>query len=428
MNDSRDPECQRLADAIPDPVHEICQRLASAGHRSWAVGGCVRDVLRGTSAEDWDIATDARPQQITSVFRRVIPTGIKHGTVTVLIKKESFEVTTLRGESAYEDGRRPEKIAFLDDIEDDLARRDFTFNAIAFDPIREELIDPFGGRRDLAARQLRAVGVAIDRFAEDGLRVMRAARFAATLECAIHSDTLAAMGSEVARDTLRKVSVERVRDEWLKAMRAKRPSIAFQLMREAQLLGACCPPLAELPDPSWDETMRLVDATPVDPILRLAALLHGISGPASVAQALKLSKEERGRIEGGLSPHPLPYDPSWTDAEVRRFLQRIGKNHKDDVIALGRAMHDASTSQASPHIEELARRIEGQLDAGVALTTRDLALDGGTLIAKLSLSPGPGVGRLLRLLLERVTEEPELNRPEPLLAAARQIASESDLC
>src|SRR5688572_18520956 len=186
----------RLRAAIPDEVRELSQRLKDGGFRSWVVGGCVRDELlaelRGvpTSARnDWDIATDARPEDVTRLFRRVIPTGLQHGTVTVLAPNGQYEVTTLRGETTYTDGRRPDAVFFVDDIVDDLARRDFTINAIAYDPLEDRLIDPFDGIGDLTRRRLRAVGDAAERFAEDGLRVLRAARFVATLEVEIEPAT-----------------------------------------------------------------------------------------------------------------------------------------------------------------------------------------------------------------------------------------------
>jgi tRNA nucleotidyltransferase (CCA-adding enzyme) len=428
MQAGREQECQLLADAIPENVHALCKQLAAEGHHAWAVGGSVRDVLRGVPAQDWDLATDARPEQVTNIFRRVVPTGIKHGTVTVLIGNDSFEVTTLRGEIGHHDGRRPDRVAFLDDIEDDLARRDFTINAIAFDPLERRIIDPFGGRDDLAARRLRAVGVARERFAEDGLRVLRAARFAATLECDIEPETRAAMASSAARETLAKVSVERVRDEWLKAMLAARPSIAFDVMRAAGLLDVCCTPLAELSDAAWRDTMQLIDACPADPVLRLAGLLHRVSQPGAVATRVKLSKEQRLRVVLSLAPQPIQYQPSWSDADVRRFLQAITAARKDDVLTLARAMSAATNRSATAGMRELERRIDEQIAAGAALTTRDLAVDGGTLIKRLGLAPGPEIGVLLRTLLARVTEDPSLNERDGLLAEARRIASEADLC
>ena len=206
---SSDVDLVSLVSRIDRDAIGICARLRDAGKRGWIVGGCVRDLLRGKEVSDWDVATDARPTEVMKLFPRVIPTGIDHGTVSVLIRGVAYEVTTLRGETSYSDGRRPDAVVFVDDIAADLARRDFTFNAIAIDPLVPSLIDPWEGQKDLAARVLRAVGEPMERFSEDGLRVLRAARFAATLECAIEPRTLAAI--EPTLDTYRKVSAERVR-------------------------------------------------------------------------------------------------------------------------------------------------------------------------------------------------------------------------
>ncbi|MBK9265284.1 MAG: hypothetical protein IPM54_36560 [Polyangiaceae bacterium] len=277
-----------LIDYVPEDVLGICRRLREHGRRGWIVGGCVRDLLRGQPAKDWDVATDARPDEVMRIFHKVIPTGLQHGTVTVVLRHVHYEVTTLRGEGAYSDGRRPDKVEFVEDIVADLARRDFTINAIALDPVDGHLIDPFDGRADLAARVVRAVGDPRERFSEDGLRILRGARFAATLECTIESDTERAMSEERSHQTFRRVSAERVRDEWLKAMRARRPSVAFNIMRRTGIIGITCPELAATigcgqdkrhAHDVWDHTMECLDACEPDPILRTAALLHDIGKP-----------------------------------------------------------------------------------------------------------------------------------------------------
>lgn len=230
-------------DQIPDPVMEIVRTLRAAGHRAWVVGGCLRDLLMGRPISDWDVATSALPGEVSRVFKKVIPTGIEHGTVTVLLRGVPYELTTLRGEGAYSDGRRPDEVFFVKDIDEDLARRDFTVNAIAYDPIDDRTIDPFGGLRDMEARVLRAVGDPKERFDEDGLRVLRGARFVATLEFELHEETEKAITASLR--TYAKVSKERVRDEWLKTMRAKRSSRAFDVMRRTGILALTCPDLMD---------------------------------------------------------------------------------------------------------------------------------------------------------------------------------------
>ena len=311
---------------VPTDVLALCERLRTSGKRAWIVGGCVRDLLlrradgtspaspegphalaakptasvgRGRHQEpnDWDICTDARPKELLSIFPRAIPTGIEHGTVTVVAHKRHYEVTTLRGESAYSDGRRPDAVHFVDDITADLARRDFTVNAIAVDPTDGKLIDPFDGRKDLAARVLRAVGDPLERFSEDGLRVLRAARFVATLEMELDPATEKAI--EPTLSTFRKVSLERVRDEWVKTMKARAPSRAFDVMRKTGILGVTCPELLEGVGMEqnkwhaydvWRHGMECLDACAGDPILRIAALLHDVGKPRTRAWSDKTQR------------------------------------------------------------------------------------------------------------------------------------------
>ena len=452
-------DVRHLIDRVPEDVLAICQRLRDKGKRGWIVGGCVRDLLRGgaTTPKDWDVCTDARPEEVVAFFRKVIPTGIQHGTVTVVLNGTHYEVTTLRGEGAYSDGRRPDKVEFVDDITADLARRDFTLNAMAIDPIDGHLIDPFGGQRDLDARVLRAVGDAAERFFEDGLRVLRAARFSATLECSVAPDTEAAMGAARSLDTFRRVSAERVRDEWVKAMSAARPSVAFEAMRRTGLLAITCPELvatigidtesesASEPgdgavDDVYHRSLACLDACSGGALLRLTALLHDVGKArslvdharvgAEVAEAiltrLKLSNDERARVTALIRHHAIGYSSSWTDAAVRRWIRRVTPDLAPDLHALGVAIARTSRDGAAElrGLDELRVRVAAQLAAGAALSTRDLKLNGRDLMVSLGLAPGRVVGETLERLLELVTDDPALNEREALLAAARTLLSE----
>lgn len=447
---------------VPSNVLDICKRLREKGKRGWIVGGCVRDLLRGKDAKDWDIATDARPEEVVAMFRKVIPTGLQHGTVTVVMGGHHYEVTTLRGDGAYTDGRRPDKIELIDDIEQDLARRDFTFNAIALDPIDGHVIDPFGGQKDLEAKVVRAVGNADERFVEDGLRVLRAARFAATLECTIDPATEAAMGHERALQTFRKVSAERIRDEWLKTMLARAPSVAFEAMRRTQILDIVCPELI----PSigceqnkwhafdvWGHAMACVDACKPMPVLRMAALFHDIAKPRTrafsdktndytfyeherigaemaepILMRLRFSNDERARIVSLIRHHLICYSEDWTDTAVRRWIRRVTPELAPDLYEIGFADargkgRDASADIAS--IEQLRDRVEALIAAGAALSAKDLAVNGTVLMKELKLSPGRTIGVLLERLIELVTEDPSCNTTERLLNEARRILEET---
>lgn len=452
---------ESLKRSVPDEVRELCQRLKEAGHRSWIVGGCVRDELLRQGAEhetrgDWDVATSARPEEVQKLFRKVIPTGIVHGTVTVLMKRGQYEVTTLRGETSYSDGRRPDSVYFVDDIKDDLARRDFTINAIAYDVLEDRLIDPFDGAGDLNRRLLRAVGVASERFAEDGLRVLRGARFAATLELSFDADTERAI--EPSLSSYRKVSAERIRDEWLKTMKAKRPSRAFEVMKTHGILAISAPEMLESVGCEqnkwhaydvWGHAMSCLDSAPAEPVLRVAALLHDVGKPRSRAfsektrdytfyeherigaemvepmlSRLRFSSDEQKHITALVRHHLVCYDASWTDAAVRRWLRRVTPELVPDLYRLNEADvrgkgRDESADLAS--LQALKAHVERVLAAGAALSIRDLAVDGRALMQELGMKPGPDLGRILRTLLDEVVDDPAKNQREALLARAREL-------
>ena len=441
---------------ISKDVIALCARLREKGKRGWIVGGCVRDLLLGRTVSDWDVATDALPKDVMKMFPRVIPTGIAHGTVTVMMGTRGYEVTTLRGETTYSDGRRPDAVHFVDDITRDLARRDFTMNAIAIEPTSLEIIDPFEGQKDLAAKVLRAVGDPVERFSEDGLRVLRAARFVATLEVELDPKTRAAISPTLG--TFRKVSMERVRDEWVKAMKAKRPSRAFEVMRETGILGVTCPEMLEGVNMDqnkwhaydvWRHGMECLDACAGDPILRIAAVLHDIGKPRSrafsektkdftfydhdrigaeiaepIAARLKFSNDDRARIVHLVRHHLFHYSDEWSDSTVRRWIRRVGRDRVEDLYTLNDADVRAKGKDCSKDLEALARlkaHVANVLAAGDALSTRDLKINGHDLMTELGLKPGRILGEILEQLLDEVLTDPAQNDREKLLTRAREL-------
>jgi tRNA nucleotidyltransferase (CCA-adding enzyme) len=460
---------------VPSDVVDVCRRLVAAGFEAWLVGGAVRDLLRGAKAKDFDVATSAAPQEVMGVFgkKRTIPTGEKHGTVTVLTDRagarEHVEVTTYRGEGAYSDGRRPDEVVFVRTIEEDLQRRDFTINAIAFDPLTSKLADPFGGQTDLAARLIRAVGVPLERFREDGLRAMRAVRFAAQLGFHIDEPTKLAIGD--ALDVFRKVSAERVRDELLKILSSPRPSVGLQLMLETGLLAETIPELLEgvgftqnrfHAHDVWHHTLAAVDATELCDasneaagapwLWRFAALLHDVAKPRTAApkpdspsentfyrhehvgaamaeeigRRLKLSTKEREAIVNLVGNHMFWYSPEWTDGTVRRFMSRVGVESLDGLFALraGDVRARGHGEEPGGEIDELKRRIGEQLEQAAALKVTDLAVGGGDVMEVLGVKPGRIIGDVLKALLERVLDDAALNDRDALRALIPEVARE----
>jgi tRNA nucleotidyltransferase (CCA-adding enzyme) len=446
---------------VPKPVVELCARLRTRGFGAWIVGGCIRDVLIGRKPGDWDVATTALPKQVMGIFSRAVPTGFEHGTVTVLWKGKGYEVTTLRGEGGYSDGRHPDSVFFVTDLEQDLSRRDFTVNAIAFDPSTGSITDPFQGIQDIERRVLRTVGDPLKRFAEDGLRVLRAARFSATLEFQIDDETLSAIPGSL--DSFRRVSHERVRDEWLKAMAANRPSIAFDVMRTSGILQITFPELLEQVGCDqnkchaydvWQHVMYCLDQARPDPIHRIAALLHDIGKPrtrlfsektqdytfyghevtgAEMADVwlreYRFSNQERQRIVNLIRHHLICYTEEWTDSAVRRFVRRVGQENCEELLALARADVLAKGRPVDDELVALRRlqdRIREVVEAGSAFGISELAIDGHDIMQHLNAQPGPMIGRILEKLLERVIDNPELNQRERLLGLVDAVVDQGE--
>lgn len=421
--------------AIPSAVREVCATIHRAGFGAWIVGGCVRDLLLGRSVADWDVCSSAKPEQVKKLFRKVIPTGIQHGTVTVVLDGVHYEVTTLRGEGAYSDGRRPDSVFYVDDVREDLARRDFTVNAIAYDVTRDEFIDPFGGREDLIAKVIRAVGDGAERFREDGLRVLRAARFSATLGFELDAATRDAIAPNLP--TFKKVSRERVRDEWLKTMKAARPSRAFEIMLDTGILEVVCPELvsaSRIVVPEFNLSlfslgMAMMDAiAPGDAVLRLAALLHGLDLTAidRFATTNKCSTAERARLVHLAScVRSWPASVAPTDLELRRWLRMARRECVSEIAALLRARADVlGDSAARDRVEHSLARVDEMVVRRDPIDAKELAVNGGDLQSELGIPPSKKLGELISWALDRVVEDPALNERATLLAMLRARVAE----
>lgn len=389
---------------IPDEVLEIARRLEDAGHETWCVGGALRDALLGgeSSTSDFDLATSATPAEVQRLFRRTVPVGVRHGTVGVLDRRRALhEVTTFRRD-VETDGRHA-VVVYGVSLNDDLARRDFTINAMAYHPLRHEWRDPFRGVEDLARGMVRAVGAPAERFREDYLRILRALRFAARFGFAIEPETWAA--ARAAAPGLSGLSAERVREEWYKGLRSARSVVEFAVLwREA---GAAETWLPELdPDRLSTEAGAGPPPGPRDPVILTAWLTTDAVG---VLRRLKASNAEIGRA---LALAAGPGAPAGAGGpSVRRWLAAVGPA-AGDLIAL-------ATLRAGSE-PPWAAAVRAARDRGDPITRGDLAI-GGTELAELGLS-GARIGETLARLLDRVHQDPALNTRESLLRLARESA------
>ncbi len=452
------PAPAELAAALPLHVRATIARLFAHGHETVAVGGGVRDALLGRPVHGlWDLATAATPAQVMALYPAAIPTGVEHGTVTLPHAAGAIEVTSYRTDIGATDARHPDRVEFGVSLPGDLARRDFTVNALAYDPGRELLIDTTGGRADLAARVLRAVGDPVARFREDALRPLRAARLAAVLEFAVEPATRDALGA--VADLVSRLSQERVRDEVGRMLLAPRPSLGFVLLRDSGLLPLLLPELAACVGVTqnrhhafdvYEHTVRAVDAAPRVARLRWAALAHDLGKPATrvgldngeatfhghpqvgadiadrMLERLRLPREEREAIVLLVREHLFDYRAEWSDAAVRRFVRRVGIDALPSLFALRRA-DAAATRPGAPDLaalEAFIARIALVLAPRPPLAVRDLAVDGGDVLRVLAVSPGPAVGRALALLLEEALDDPATNVRAHQLARLENLARE----
>ncbi len=447
-----------VAAAIPAAVTSLLRTLWGAGHAAYVVGGSVRDVLMDRPADDWDLATSARPEETEALFPDTLYENA-FGTVAVATDDPAVgevEITTFRSDHDYADFRRPHRVEFTDSIELDLARRDVTVNAIAWGAPAggraPRLVDPFGGQDDIAAALLRTVGDPSARFEEDALRMLRVVRFAATLGFWVEPATLAGISARAER--VRHVSGERIAMELAKILAAPAPSIGLRLLADTGLLAMISPDLAAqrgIPqnkvegEDLWDHTLHAVDGAVAEPAhIRMAALLHDIGKPATMADGrflghdivgaeiagrlldrLHWPRHERDRIVHIIRHHMYGYVPSWSDAAVRRFIAKVGRDALADLFLLREADNLGSGRRRDGgRLAEIRARVAAQLAAGIVLDLHDLDIDGDVLMAELGLPPSPKLGSVLQELLDRAIADPTINKRDRLLALARSLASE----
>lgn len=437
---------------LPDKVHHIINTLEEAGYEAYAVGGCVRDSILGREPDDWDITTSAKPEEIKRLFPRTVDTGIKHGTVTVLLGGEGFEVTTYRIDGTYEDGRHPTEVTFTANLKEDLRRRDFTINAMAYND-RSGLVDLYGGLADMENRVIRCVGDAGERFDEDALRMLRAVRFSAQLGYRIDEATGEAV--RALAPNLQKISAERIQAELVKLVTSPHPDYlrnAYELGITAQILpefDLCMETPQRHKHHCYDVGEHILHSmlgVEADKVLRLGMLFHDIGKPQTltidpdgtthnkkhpfegekitrkVMRRLKFDNDTTDKVTKLVLYHD--YDIAPTEAGVRRAVNRIGEDifpmiftvRRADIAAQSDYMREEKLAKVA-HIEKLYREILARRDA---VTVKDLAISGNDLIAE-GMPPGRQIGETLSALLERVLDDPSLNTKEILLKLYKEV-------
>ena len=434
---------------IPNDVKKILDTLKNNGYEAYIVGGSIRDSQIGIFApKDYDVTTNALPEEIIKLFEKTVPTGIKHGTVTVMINGEGYEVTTYRIDGEYLDNRRPEVVTFVSNLKEDLARRDFTINALAFNE-EDGLIDYFGGIKDLDDKIIRAVGEPNKRFKEDALRMLRAIRFSARLDFEIEEKTLEAIKANSL--LILNVSNERIRDELCKMMVSNNTTKALRLLEETKLLEVILPELQlavgfNQQNPHHDKdifehTLAVVEKCPHSLNVRIAGLLHDIAKPYCFTidkngighfyghdkKGVILSEQILGRLRfdnqsiseiSVLVKEHMNVLKEPTDASIKRLINRVGVGLVCDLFALQRA--DALGSRFPEVRLEEINKVEEKtmaiLESKVPLSIKELAINGGDLMSEFSIKPGKGIGDMLKFLLDKVLENPQFNTKEKLLA------------
>lgn len=455
---------------VPDNLLKTGRIFSDHGFKAYLVGGAVRDMLMNKEAHDYDIATNATPQEVMGIFRRVIPTGIAHGTVTIHIFGEEYETTTFRTESDYSDGRHPDKVEYAATIEEDLSRRDFTMNAIAVDLSTLEIVDPFDGRNDIKNKIIRTVGNAEERFTEDGLRPIRAIRFSSQLNFKIEEKTFNAIKLPSVREKTRGISIERFRDEFCKIMKSSKPSVGLKLLEETGLMEMFIPQFKVCRNCTQqdyrgfhkfdvaDHNFYACDGAPADNLyVRLAAFYHDIGKPecrstenvdgktvvhfhghesvsakkcAESMTALKFSNEEIKKVSHLVKEHMFFFEDHWSDAAVRRFMIRVGTENIEDLFALRLAdIHGMYNTAPVPgsavylNLAEFKKRIERIIQEKAALSLKDLMVNGNDLMQN-GIPKGKAIGGILKELFETVTESPDMNQKEKLIELAMNIYKE----
>lgn len=423
-----------MAMKVPEAVIRVIRKLQEAGFEAYVVGGAVRDWLLGLEPHDWDVATSALPEQVMALFERTVPTGLKFGTVTVVLDRP-IEVTTFRREGPYLDGRRPQEVQLGVSLEEDLSRRDFTVNAMAYDPIRDIYVDPYGAKDQLLRRKvvIQTVGPPKRTFDDDALRLLRTFSLWAKLYPHVEEVSIAPEVEEAIRSQaqgLKRISVERIQQELNKIMLSPVPHLCLEQMAQLALLPQFWPELCRKQGEKQALVLKKPEMIPclrpqLD--LRLAALFFGVEGSASeraslartLLARLRYAKDLTGLVVRLLEHSAFDYPRD--RAGVRKLIQKVGREEILLLLELREAELKGEEGAERELLRKLKATVEEILRAGDPLTVRELEISGRDLINHWGLTPGPLIGKVLNQLLELVLEDPRLNEREKLLEAAGAI-------
>ena len=436
---------------MPDNANRIIHTLQDAGYEAYIVGGCVRDAVLSKEPDDWDITTSAKPMEVKALFNRTIDTGLQHGTVTVMFGKEGYEVTTYRVDGKYEDHRRPNSVTFTGSLIEDMKRRDFTINAMAYND-DEGIVDNFHGVEDLEAHIIRCVGEPSERFDEDALRILRAIRFSAQLNFEIDESTKAAIENQAKY--LRDISAERIQVELTKLLMADNPErlITAYELGVTKIVLPEFDKMMETPQINkhhaynvGEHTIRVVKGVPGDKVLRWAALLHDVAKPATktndgqwdhfyghnevgvdmagdVLRRLKFDTATIDRVKRLVYWHDYGMGEMPGRKAFRRALSKMGMDLFEDYAYIKRAdilaQSDYKREDKLKNLEILEEYYKEVVEQGQCVAVKDLAISGKDLI-DIGMKPGPELGEMLKILLDKVLDDPELNEKDVLIGLAK---------
>lgn len=406
---------------IPEEIKEISNRLNMAGFECYLVGGAIRNQLLGKEAKDYDLTTNAEPQEVMKLFRRVIPTGIKHGTVTILMGDDNYEITTYRIDGKYSDGRRPDKILFTPSIEEDLIRRDFTINSLAYNVEESKILDINRGIEDLHNSVIRAIGEPERRFNEDALRLVRACRFASQLNFSIEEHTYKAMTSTLKK--LPDVSKERISEELLKILTSDHPSIGFRHFYYTGMLEILFPTIHSVAKKNHhyylDTIGGMDNIQSNNPAICFAYLLHitARSTHFNMLKDLKLSNAFIKETTHLIQFVDFDINSLNSDIDIRKLIKEVGRDEIHKLLLIW----DVKYKQHQDKLTYIRNTVGVELHKTNAFTIKELNISGSDLIKELEIKPGPELGELLKSLLDDVIMLPEMNKREELLKRAKTL-------